>query len=91
MDSEKLLKELDRIIDIGIVNAHHDKDVLKQVREKYEKLHDDLYRCGPCMACQYASRELCDPDADYLTNAFQKWRGCIQKSNFRWRYEDETE
>jgi hypothetical protein len=30
----ELLKELDRIIDVGIVNAHHDKDVLRKVRDQ---------------------------------------------------------
>lgn len=34
MKRDELLKELNRIIDVGIVNAHHDKDVLKAVREQ---------------------------------------------------------
>lgn len=34
MTRAELLNELDRIIDVGIVNAHHDTDVLKEVREQ---------------------------------------------------------
>lgn len=37
MKRDELLKELDRIIDVGIVNAHHDKDVLKEVREQLSR------------------------------------------------------
>lgn len=33
-DTEKLLAELDRIIEVGIVNAHHDRDVLKAIRKR---------------------------------------------------------
>ena len=33
MDRAELLRELDRIIDIGIVNAKHDSDVLKHIRK----------------------------------------------------------
>lgn len=33
MDRAELLRELDRIIDIGIVNAKHDSDVLKCIRK----------------------------------------------------------
>ena len=33
MDRSELIRELDRIIDIGIVNAKHDSDVLKHVRK----------------------------------------------------------
>lgn len=34
MTRAEMLKELDRIIDVGIVNAHHDTDVLKAIREQ---------------------------------------------------------
>ena len=34
MDRNELLRELDRIIDVGIVNAHHDTEVLKEIREQ---------------------------------------------------------
>ena len=33
MDRAELLRELDRIIDVGIVNAKHDSDVLKHIRK----------------------------------------------------------
>jgi len=33
MDRTELLRELDRIIDVGIVNAKHDSDVLKCIRK----------------------------------------------------------
>ena len=33
MDRSELIRELDRIIDIGIVNAKHDSDVLKHIRK----------------------------------------------------------
>ena len=34
MDRNELLRELDRIIDVGIVNAKHDTDVLKYIRKQ---------------------------------------------------------
>ena len=34
MTRAEMMKELDRIIDVGIVNAHHDTDVLKEIREQ---------------------------------------------------------
>lgn len=34
MTRTELLKELDRIIDAGIVNGHHDTETLKEVREQ---------------------------------------------------------
>ena len=33
MDKADLIRELDRIIDVGIVNAKHDSDVLKHIRK----------------------------------------------------------
>ena len=33
MDRAELIRELDRIIDVGIVNAKHDSDVLKHIRK----------------------------------------------------------
>ena len=33
MDRKELIHELDRIIDVGIVNAKHDSDVLKHIRK----------------------------------------------------------
>lgn len=44
MTRAELLKELDRIIDIGIVNAHHDKDVLKEVREQLQETDLDAMK-----------------------------------------------
>ena len=37
MTRAEMLKELDRIIDVGIVNAHHDRDVLKAVLEQLQE------------------------------------------------------
>lgn len=37
MDRTELIRELDRIIDVGIVNAHHDTDVLKAIKEELQK------------------------------------------------------
>lgn len=37
MTRAEMMKELDRIIDVGIVNAHHDRDVLKAVREQLQE------------------------------------------------------
>ena len=37
MTRSELLNELDRIIDVGIVNAHHDTDVLKEIKEELQK------------------------------------------------------
>ena len=37
MTRTELLKELDRIIDVGIVNAHHDTEILKAVREQLQE------------------------------------------------------
>lgn len=43
MTRAEMMKELDRIIDVGIVNAHHDRDVLKKVRELVKDL---IGTCG---------------------------------------------
>lgn len=37
MDRAELLHELDRIIDVGIVNAKHDSDVLRHIRKELKK------------------------------------------------------
>lgn len=37
MNRDDLIKELGRIIDVGIVNAHHDKAVLEEIREELQK------------------------------------------------------
>ena len=37
MTRAEMMKELDRIIDVGIVNAHHDTDVLKAIREQLQE------------------------------------------------------
>ena len=37
MDRAELLKKLDTIIDVGIVNAHQDTEVLKAVREQLQE------------------------------------------------------
>ena len=34
MTRDELIHELDRIIDVGIVNAHHDREVLQEIREQ---------------------------------------------------------
>ena len=34
MTRNELIHELDRIIDVGIVNAHHDREVLQEIREQ---------------------------------------------------------
>lgn len=38
MNRDKLLHDLDNIIDIGIVNAKHDSDVLRQCRKLLKKM-----------------------------------------------------
>lgn len=42
-EKERLLSEFDRIIEVGIVNAHHDRDVLQKVREL---VNDLIGTCG---------------------------------------------
>ena len=37
MTRAEMMKELDRIIDVGIVNAHHDTEVLKEVLEHLQE------------------------------------------------------
>ncbi len=37
MDRSELVKKLDTIIDVGIVNAHQDTEVLKEVREQLQE------------------------------------------------------
>lgn len=72
MTRAEMMKELDRIIDVGIVNAHHDKDVLKAVREQlnnpvyivtagiYSDYHIEGVFLSEESARKYAS--LCDCD-----------------------------
>lgn len=72
MTRAEMMKELDRIIDVGIVNAHHDKDVLKAVREQlnnpvyivtagiYSDYHIEGVFLSEESAKKYAS--LCDCD-----------------------------
>ena len=76
-----------KLVDVTSADSH--EGALEQLREKYEKLHEDMCECGPCSVCAYAPRELCDPDADYESDAFKRWRGCRGKSCFKWRYEDD--
>lgn len=41
-EKEKLLSEFERIIEVGIVNAHHDRNVLQKVREMLEEQEPKL-------------------------------------------------
>ena len=85
----ELLNELDRIIDVGIVNAHHDKDVLKKVRKTIEELWNDVLQAKSCKSCAFAPLALCSPDDDVDSPAFRTWRDCggSLKKNWKWRLE----
>lgn len=50
MTGDELLHELDRIIDVGIVNAKHDTDVLKDIRNVLKELESEE-EYPVCMAC----------------------------------------
>jgi len=91
MDRTQLLHELDRIIDVGIVNAHHDKEVLQVARKTLEELWNDIQKVKSCKVCSFADIEKCSPDADIDSPAFKKWRGCegSMKLNWKWRLEDD--
>ena len=92
MEICKLLNELDRIIDVGIVNAHHDTEILKEVREKMKDMFSDMSDIRSCKVCAYVDRAQCDPDAPALSGPHEMWRGCMHgpqdKVNWRWRLEE---
>ena len=44
MDRNELIRKLDTIIDVGIVNAHHDTEVLKEVRAQLLETDLDAFR-----------------------------------------------
>lgn len=44
MDRAELLHELDRIIDVGIVNAKHDSDILRHVRKQLKESDLDAFK-----------------------------------------------
>lgn len=54
MEKAELLHELDRIIDVGIVNAKHDKAVLEDCRETLQEssLDDQWKSGGRCSHCR---------------------------------------
>lgn len=91
MNVKKLLNELDRIIDVGIVNAHHDKEVLQVARKTLEELWDDIQKVKSCKVCAFTDIEKCSPDADVDSLAFRRWRDCggSIKKNWKWRLEDD--
>lgn len=93
MTRDELIHELDRIIDVGIVNAHHDKDVLKTVRETMIALWDDMSIVRSCRTCFFADLSQCSPDADVNSKAFKRWRDCggSLKQNWKWRLDDDDE
>jgi hypothetical protein len=91
MNRQKLLNELDRIIDVGIVNAHHDKEVLQVARKTLDELWNDIQQVKSCKVCAFTDIEKCSPDADVDSPAFIKWRDCggSMKQNRKWRLEDD--
>ena len=93
MNRAELTRELDRIIDVGIVNAHHDTEVLKSVRDLMNALWDDMAEVRSCKTCSFADRESCSPDASVDSEAFQRWRDCggSMKLNWKWRLEDDDD
>ena len=44
MTRDELIHELDRIIDVGIVNAKHDGDILRHVRKQLKETDLDAFR-----------------------------------------------
>lgn len=44
MDRNELLRELDRIIDVGIVNAKHDSDILRHIRKQLQESDLDAFK-----------------------------------------------
>ena len=44
MTRDEMIKKLDTIIDVGIVNAHHDTEVLKEVRTQLLETDLDAFR-----------------------------------------------
>ena len=91
MNRQKLLNELDRIIDVGIVNAHHDKEVLQVARKTLDELWNDIQQVKSCKVCAFTDIEKCSPDADVDSPAFIRWRDCggSMKQNWKWRLEDD--
>jgi len=93
MNRTELTKEFDRIIEVGIVNAHHDTEVLKTVREVLNALWEDMSIVRSCRTCCFADLSQCSPDADVSSEAFRRWRDCggSLKQNWKWRFDDDTE
>lgn len=93
MTRAELMHELDRIIDVGIVNAHHDKKVLENVRDLVNALVDDVSKIRSCRTCRFADLDHCSPDANVDSDAFRRWRGCegSMKLNWKWRLEDDDD
>lgn len=93
MTRAEMMKELDRIIDVGIVNAHHDTEVLKIVREQLHELWEDIAKVKSCRTCSFTDIENCSPDADVGSEAFRRWRDCggSLKQKWKWRLDDDTE
>ena len=86
MSREELIKNLDTIIEIGIVNAHDDKKTLEAVRDELLYLWNDMDKIRSCKVCAYSSRELCDPGADEMTEAYNRWRDCHRGDKVCWKW-----
>ena len=86
MNRAELTRELDRIIDVGIVNAHHDTEVLKTVRDLMNELWDDMSKTRSCRTCCFADIDHCSPDAKVNSEAFRRWRGCEGSMKLNWKY-----
>ena len=86
MSREDLIKNLDTIIEIGIVNAHDDKKSLEAVRDQLLYLWNDMDEIRSCKVCAYCPPELCDPDADETTEAFDRWRECHSGDKVCWKW-----
>ena len=86
MDRAELIRKLNTIIEVGIVNAHQDKETLKAVRDQLTYLWNDMDMIRSCRVCAYGPRELCDPDADVDTEAFKRWRACDADNKTCWKW-----
>ncbi len=91
MTRAEMMKELDRIIDVGIVNAHHDKEVLQVAMKTLEELWNDIQEVKSCKVCAFTDIEKCSPDANIDSEAFRRWRDCggSLKQNWKWRLEED--
>ncbi len=60
MERAEMIHELDRVIDVGIVNAHHDREVLQEVRKTLKTgqwvfgntMGHDWMKCSNCCVSQ---------------------------------------